>query len=155
MNLLNRMKERFPAVDMEKTATAHNRVYVTLPGDQILEALAFAKNDLDFDHLCTITGLDNGEGFEFLYHLAEPEGVVMTLRYQTGRGDGVTIPSVLPIYEGATFYERELEGLLGVTVEGLPEGRQYPLPDNWPKGEYPMRKGWAPKGAGETAETAE
>jgi Ni,Fe-hydrogenase III component G len=34
--------------------------------------------------------------------------------------------------------------LLGIKVEGLPEGRRYPLPDNWPQGQYPLRKDWDP-----------
>jgi Ni,Fe-hydrogenase III component G len=32
--------------------------------------------------------------------------------------------------------------LLGIKVNGLASGHRYPLPDNWPKGEYPLRKDW-------------
>jgi Ni,Fe-hydrogenase III component G len=32
--------------------------------------------------------------------------------------------------------------LLGAQVEGLPAGRRYPLPEDWPQGEYPLRKDW-------------
>ena len=141
--VLARLNERF-GLDTQGAAVQHNRVYLSVPEEAFMEALKFLRNELDFSHLCAITGLDTGENFEFLYHIAEPGGIVVTLKYKTKREDPVVIRTVLPVYPGATFYERELEGLLGVTVEGLPEGRQYPLPDNWPKGQYPLRKDWKP-----------
>lgn len=142
--VLSSLAERFPAIDAARAVTAVRRIYLSVPEEIFQEALRFAAGELGFDHLCTITGLDTGDGFEFLYHIANHDGILMSLKLKTAGGDGVAIPSVLPVYAGATFYERELEGLLGVKVEGLPEGRQYPLPDNWPQGQYPMRKDWTP-----------
>lgn len=141
---LERLAEKFPAINAEQAAVKPLKLYVELPLDSLLDAARFLHDELGFDHLCTITGIDNGEQYEFLYHIAHENGYLVTLKVKTVR-DGANIPSVLPIYEGATFYEREIEGLLGVQVEGLPEGRPYPLPDNWPKGEYPLRKDWKPK----------
>ena len=45
-------------------------------------------------------------------------------------------------FPAAEIYERELIDLLGAKVAGLPEGKRYPLPDDWPAGEYPLRKDW-------------
>lgn len=142
--VLDALTARFPEIDSSSAVVKCRRIYLGVDADAFEGALSFLAADLKFDHLCTITGLDTGENYEFLYHIAGPDGILFTLKYKTPRGDGVHIPSILPIFHGATFYERELEGLLGVTVDGLPEGRQYPLPDNWPKGEYPMRKDWKP-----------
>ncbi len=142
--VIDSIAERFPAAEKDRATAATRRVYLGVPGDVFLDALRFAREELGFEHLCTITGVDTGEHYEFIYHISNSDGILLNLKYKTGREDPVVIPSVLPIYAGATFYERELEGLLGVRVEGLPEGRQYPLPDNWPAGEYPMRKGWTP-----------
>lgn len=142
--LLGDLAGRFSGIDTEKAVIAPRRIYLELPLPCFMDALAVCANELGFRDLCTITGLDTGEFFEFIYHISNLDGVLLSLKYKTGREDPVTIPSVLPIYQGATFYERELESLLGVKVEGLPEGRQYPLPDNWPQGQYPMRKGWTP-----------
>ncbi len=142
--VLSSLAERFPQVDTAQAVTAVRRIYLGVPENIFLEVLRFAAGELGFGHLCTITGLDAGEHYEFLYHISNGEGILMTLKRKAEKAEPTVIPSVLPIYNGATFYERELEGLLGVKVEGLPEGRQYPLPDNWPKGEYPLRKGWTP-----------
>ncbi len=142
--VLSSLVRRFQSAQADKAMLHHHRVYLSLGADDILDALSYAKHALHFTHLCTITGMDTGDGYEFVYHLSNDDGIVLNLKYRTAGGDGIVIPSVLPIYEGATFYERELEGLLGVTVDGLPEGRQYPLPDNWPQGQYPLRKTWVP-----------
>ncbi len=147
--VLSRLNERF-GIDASQAVVKVHRIYLGVSEEIFMDALRFLKNELDFDHLCTITGLDAGDGFEFLYHIAEPGGILMTLKYKTKREDPVVIQTVLPVYNGATFYERELEGLLGITVEGLTPGRQYPLPDNWPKGQYPQRKDWKPSIAQES-----
>ena len=140
--VLARLTQAFPAVKDAKVT--ERRIWLSAPTEDVTDILRFSAEELGFFRLCTITGLDTGENFEFIYHIANWDGIVMNIKIQTKNGDGVVISSVLPIYNGATFYERELEGLLGVRVEGLPEGRQYPLPDNWPKGQYPMRKDWPP-----------
>ena len=147
--VLDRLKQRFPGLDTQQAAFTTRRIFLSVPEEIFMDVLAFAVKDLEFDHLLTITGLDTGECFEFIYHISGKDGILLNLKRKAKREDPVVITSVLPIFEGATFYERELEGLLGVTVDGLPEGRQYPLPDNWPRGQYPMRKDWTPPKKGD------
>ena len=52
------------------------------------------------------------------------------------------VKSVTAYCPSADIYERELMDLLGIKVIGLASGHRYPLPDNWPEGEYPLRKDW-------------
>jgi membrane-bound hydrogenase subunit beta len=141
--IVTSLEERFPALSRKANIQSARRIFIDVPLDSLLDILTYCNGELGFDHLATITGLDNGEAYEFLYHIACEGGVVLTLKVQTPR-DGGVLPSVMPIYNGAVFYELELQGLLGVIVDGLPDDRQYPLPDNWPKGQYPMRKDWRP-----------
>lgn len=147
--VLDRLKERFPGLDTSQAAVTARRIFLSVPEEIFMDVTVFAAKDLGFDHLLTITGLDTGESFEFIYHVSNTAGILLNLKRKAKREDPVVITSVLPIFEGATFYERELEGLLGVKVDGLPEGRQYPLPDNWPKDQYPMRKDWIPPKKGD------
>jgi len=151
-NILRHIKEKFPAVDIESASIGKRRIYLSIDSDIFLQVLLFAAQELGFFRLCTITGIDNLDSFEFLYHIANKDGILLTLKLKTPRNDNVVIASVLQIYNGATFYERELEGLLGIKVEGLPEGRQYPLPDNWSVGQYPLRKDWSPVQNTDTAQ---
>ena len=32
--------------------------------------------------------------------------------------------------------------MFGIVVEGIPDGRRLNLPDDWPDGQYPLRKDW-------------
>ncbi len=52
------------------------------------------------------------------------------------------LKTITDYFSSAEIYERELVDLLGVRVEGLKEGKRYPLPDDWPAGQYPLRKDW-------------
>ena len=139
--VVSRLTEQFSGLDVGKAKLTTRSIFLDVPGEIFMDVLRYAVSSLGFDHLCTITGLDNGTEFEFLYHIANADGILMSLKLKAAK-DNPVISSVLPIFTGATFYELELEGLLGVKVDGLPEGRQYPLPDNWPKGQYPLRKDW-------------
>jgi Ni,Fe-hydrogenase III component G len=97
-----------------------------------------------------ITGLDGGDKFEVIYHFYDAQGLLFNLKVFTPRNDP-KIPSVSSVYHGVYLYERELMDLLGIIVEGIPPGRRYPVPDDWPEGEYPLRKDW--KGLGVAIET--
>jgi membrane-bound hydrogenase subunit beta len=142
-SIVRSLEERYPVLEGKANVQSPRRIFLSVPLENLMDCLRYCFDALGMTHLVTITGLDNGEEFEFLYHIACDGGVVLTLKVKTPR-DGGELPSVMPVYNGAIFYELELQGLLGVAVEGLPADRQYPLPDNWPKGQFPMRKDWKP-----------
>jgi Ni,Fe-hydrogenase III component G len=141
--ILDALCARFPQIEKDKAKSVPRRLYMPVPAEGFIDVLRFVAEGLGFKHLSTITGLDNGETFEVLYHVAREDGNVVTLKRFVPKDDP-SVESVLPIYNGATFYEKELEGILGLKVIGLPEGRGYPLPENWPAGQYPLRKDWKP-----------
>ncbi len=142
--VLEQLHKQFPVLAEEGAVTAKNRVFIAIPAELLLDVLRYAHDVLDYKNLCTITGMDSIECFELVYHLSnDHDGVMLNVNIKLPK-DNAVAHTVLDIYNGATFYEREVEGLLGVTIEGLPEGRQYPLPDNWPEGQYPLRKDWTP-----------
>ena len=140
--VVTRLEERFAALADRANIAGARRVFIDVPLESLMEILTFCRDELAFDHLCTVTGLDNGEQFEFLYHIAHEDGIVLTLKVKTPR-DGGVLPSVMPIYNGAIFYELELQGLLGVTVDGLPADRQYPPAGQLAQGAVPHAQGLA------------
>ncbi len=117
------------------------RVSLEVPYVQFRPVLEFCVNKLQFRHLCTITGLDEGETLAFIYHIAHPDGTVFNLKTRVPRTAPV-LQTITDIFPDGIGYERELVDLLGAQVEGLPPGNRYPLPDNWPAGQYPLRKDW-------------
>jgi len=94
---------------------------------------------MDFSILCAITGLDQGATLGVMYHLARQNGTVLTLLAAVPK-EAPILQSVTDYFPAADVYEREMVDLLGMDVRGLPQGSRYPLPDDWPKNVYPLRK---------------
>ncbi|MFH1368487.1 MAG: NADH-quinone oxidoreductase subunit C [Elusimicrobiota bacterium] len=120
------------------------RIFAEIPREKFESAFKFIVNDLKFVILCTITGTDETANFGVLYHLATEKGIVLTVRILIPR-DNPVLNTVTGTFPSAILYEREMTDLLGIQMHGLPEGQRYPLPDDWPKNEYPLRKDWKQK----------
>jgi NADH:ubiquinone oxidoreductase subunit C len=134
----------FPALDGRIVISRARRLWVEVGRDEFEAVLTHLKDRHGFDFCCTITGLDLGEDLAFCYHLADWHGVVLTLRQRAPRADP-SIRTITGWYPGAVFYERELVDLFGAKVEGIPAGDRYPLRDDWPEGQFPLRKDWKPE----------
>jgi membrane-bound hydrogenase subunit beta len=117
------------------------RIFADVPKEKLEDVLKYAMKELDFVFLCTMSGLDEGENLSFIYHLTRQDGVILSLKISVPKTNPV-IKTVTDYFKGAEIYEREVMDLLGAKVEGLPEGKHYPLPDDWPEGQYPLRKDW-------------
>lgn len=125
---------------LEAALTAPRRIQLKAPRQQLLPLLAYLKETFAFAHLGTISGVDLGENFEVIYHLSNADTSV-NLRILTPRSDP-RIPSVCAVIPGAILYERELQDMFGLVVEDIPDGRRLLLCDDWPEGQYPLRKDW-------------
>jgi Ni,Fe-hydrogenase III component G len=75
---------------------------------------------------------------EVLYQFCEG-AAVLTLRVMIDRESAV-IPTVCCLIPSASFFERELGEMFGITIEGTPNTERLFLPDEWPVGVYPLRK---------------
>ena len=136
--IAQKLTQKFPEIECKVIRV--RRLTATTTRENLLEVAAFLKDELGFNSLCTITALDSGEDFEMIYHFANA-GVVLSLKVMAPKTDPV-FDTVTGLYEGATLYELEAHNLLGLTVKDIPIGIKYPLPDDWPDGEYPLRKDW-------------
>ena len=146
------------------------RMDAYLASERLLDAVKVLKQ-LDWVYLSAITGLDlpvpgpaaagapatehpqslqdqpeagsplAAEGrIELLYHFCRKYAII-TLRTSLPYSHPVA-PSVCGLIPYATLYERELIEMFGVTLEGTPETSRFLLPDDWPAGVYPLRKGF-------------
>ena len=119
------------------------RISIEVSLDNFTPVFAYLAKDLQFSHLCTITGLDEPEKLGLIYHLAADSGVLVNLKTVVPKNAPV-LKTVTSYFPGAEIYERELVDLFGAKVEGLPEGHRYPLTDDWPVNQFPLRKDWKP-----------
>ena len=123
------------------TIQRQRRIWAEAPREKFVEVLTFLHDKLGFGSLCTVTGLDVGEQFQLTYHLADDHGIVLSIKESAPKSDPV-FDTVTDLYKGGILYELEARNLLGLTIRGIPEDIRYPLPDNWPEGQYPLRKDW-------------
>jgi Ni,Fe-hydrogenase III component G len=135
---------KFPFLEAKVRIARARRMFAEAPAGQAAEVLSHLQDRMQFTILCAITGLDLGATLGVVYHLARPSGIVLNLATALPKEKPV-LQSVTARFPAAACYERELVDLLGFQVQGLPDGPRYPLPDNWPAGQHPLRKDWTPE----------
>ena len=117
------------------------RIFLLIDSSGLLDIVTYLKERYGSIHLSTITGLDNGNQLEILYHF-NCSNIELTLK-TTVSYDIPVLPSLTHLIPGAHFYEREVHDLLGVQFEGHPNLMPIMLPDGWPPDVYPLRKNFS------------
>lgn len=141
-NIQSKLESKFSFLKEKIKIKRARRLFVEVDNySNFKPVFDFTVKDLGFNRICMITGLDEGENFSAIYHLAMFDGVVLDLKTSVPKSNPV-IKSIMDTFPGAELYERELVDMFGFKVEGLPAGSRYPLPDDWPDGQYPLRKDW-------------
>lgn len=140
-DILKSLVGKFPFLQDKIRVQRRRRIFASVDAQNFEKVFEFAMRELGFTILCTITGLDNGATLGFIYHMARIDGITLNIQIEVPK-DNPVIQTMTKYFSCAEIYEREVMDLLGAKVEGLGEGARYPLPDNWPKGEYPLRKDW-------------
>lgn len=128
--------ERFPDVIIETSDTS-----VMVNSESLLAVAAFLKDtpSLDFDYLSAITAVDYYDYFELVYQLisiTHNHGLVLKTRCYDRENPAV--PSVVSLWQGADFQEREIYDLMGISFEGHPNLKHLVLWEGF-KG-HPLRK---------------
>jgi Ni,Fe-hydrogenase III component G len=127
----------------EATAVANpspRRIFVTVAPEKLVALVAKMKAEMDQWYISTISGVDKGETYELLYHFGDTSGSI-TVRTSIPKADA-HLPSVCGVIPGAILYERELQDMFGIVVDALPDPRPMLMSDDWPAGNFPLRKDW-------------
>jgi len=115
---------------------------VTLPVDQWTAFGGFARETLGcgfFSFLTVIDWKDAGlEVLAYVENLDAPFTVMMRTRLGPGSS---TCPSLVSVYRGANWMEREAYDMFGVVFDGHPDLRRILLPDDWQG--HPLLKSYA------------
>jgi len=96
--------------------------WVIIRPDLLLQVAQFLKATpgLEFNYLNCITGVDYLDYLEVVYHLTSMEhnhSIVLKVRCSREKPE---VPSVVSVWRGADFQEREIFDLLGITFMGHP-----------------------------------
>lgn len=132
--------------------------------EDLIACVDFIRSDAAFacDFLLDLTAIDllrspreadvaenQGKRFRmiYLFRSMKPERRSAALRIEVPVGENEDVPSLVGIWAGANWPEREVFDLFGIHFSGHPNLRRILMPDNY-RG-HPLRKDFPVKGIGE------
>ncbi len=135
-DLASQLEEKFPG-SVEETGQDS----LVVKSDSLLAVASFLKDteNLKFDFLNYITAVDYYSYFEVVYQLTSLKhnhSVIIKTRCY-GR-ENPAVPSVIGLWQGADFQEREVYDLMGIKFEGHPNLKRLFLWDGFQG--HPLRK---------------
>jgi NADH-quinone oxidoreductase subunit C len=122
---------------------------VVVPREMMLEVCAHCLQNpnLQFNLLTDATCVDRfpmEPRFEVNYHLVSiPRKARLRLKTKLSGNDPV-MDSMVPVWPGANWLEREIWDLMGIRFNGHPDLRRILLPDDWEG--HPLRKDFPVQG---------
>lgn len=157
-DLSNKITAKFGS-NTEISFVKPNRIRVNVKKEDIKDVATFIRDELNFDHAESVTGVDfpADKEIEVVYHLgsytdSQLNKQILSLATRVPREDipnpgrdGTKLPSLRDIFYSVEFHERECFEMLGVYFEGHPDNRRLLLPEDWAD-IPPLRKDFAIKG---------
>jgi len=123
------------AVQAEENGT------LIVAADKLVELGTHLRHREGYDYLSMVTSVDYPDYFEVvyvLYGMRQPKGPLV-LKVRTDKADP-QVPSLVPVWPGADFQEREVYDMMGIRFPGHPNPKRLLL---WGGFEgYPLRKDW-------------
>ena len=157
MAIADRLQAEFPGEILQSYSNQGQAAVIVRP-DRIVDMLRWLRDseDLQMNHLRSLCGVDNVRRkdpglsrFEVVYNLYSiPLRHEIRIRAEVGDKDPA-IDSIVPLWSGADWLERETFDLMGIHFNGHPNLQRVLLPEDW-KG-HPLRKDYPLKGKEEWA----
>jgi NADH-quinone oxidoreductase subunit C len=144
------LRQRFPEAVVE-AVRFRDETTIHVRRDYLREICAFLRDhsQLAFDFLTDVTAVD------MLQLRTEPRFDVVALLYsiknrvrlrlKAGCNDGEPVPSLVPLWNGANWLERECYDMFGIVFDGHPNLKRILLPLDWDEG-FPLRKDYPLRG---------
>ncbi len=130
-----RLAPKFPGM------TASGKDSLLVQGDSLLDLVSFLKTEpaFDFDYLCAITAVDYYDYFELVYQLVSiKHNHSLGLKVRCYDRENSSVPSLVNLYQGADFQEREIYDLMGINFAGHPNMKRIVMWDGFVG--HPLRK---------------
>jgi NADH-quinone oxidoreductase subunit C len=125
---------------------------IVAPKDRLLEMMELLK-ERGFDLLVDVTCVDYlnyrdaKDRFGLVYLLANTaSNERLTVRVYLNEPE-LSVPSLVPLWSGANWLEREVWDMFGIRFQGHPDLRRILMPDEFTS--FPLRKDYPLQGRGE------
>jgi NADH-quinone oxidoreductase subunit C len=115
---------------------------VTVPAEQWQAFARFAKNTLGCRFFSFSTAVDwKEQGLELVARVDNVnDGIAVVMKTRLGAGISTAL-SLVPVYRGADWMERECFDMFGIRFDGHPDLRRILLGDDWEG--HPLLKSYA------------
>lgn len=148
---LERLTSNFAGLEVSEF---RGQTRVVIPRERMSDVVRFLKEERSFELIVDITCVDylgyrdqKPARFGLAYLLAVPEtNERITLRVFVDEDDA-EVPSVVGLWEGANWLEREVYDMFGIRFSGHPDLRRILLPQEFTA--HPLRKDYPLQGRGE------
>lgn len=155
MAIAARLEAAFPD-EVLRSYSYHGQTGVIVRSGRIVDVLRWLRDtpDLRLNHLRSLCGVDNARRkepglsrFEVVYNLYSiPLRHEIRIRAEVD-GKSPVLDSVVSLWPGADWLERETFDLVGIRFANHPNLRRVLLPEDWEG--HPLRKDYPLKGKGE------
>ena len=125
-----------------KVDTREGYAGLLVDSSQLIYFVETLKDKFAYDFLTSVTGVDYlpEEKMEVVYHfLKSTGGSILEIKVQVPRSNPI-VPSLVGLYPGAAFQEREAYDLLGIRFEGHPNLRRILMWEGFEG--HPLQKDW-------------
>jgi NADH-quinone oxidoreductase subunit C len=136
--IIQSLQERFAAVPQE----FRDQAILVIAPEKIVDAARALRDEYGFAMLSDETAVDYGPEvdprFHIIYQLRDvTRNLLITLRVPLP-GVAPRVASLVPLYPGAGWLEREVYDMFGIVYEGHPDLRRIIMPYDWEG--HPLRK---------------
>lgn len=134
--IARKLEDSLPGVVVETIEST-----VIVKEDALFEAAQFLRNTpgLEFDYLTSLTAADYPKYLELIYHLTSiKHNHSLVLKTRCYNRESPEVPSVVSLWNGANFQEREVYDLMGISFTGHPNLRRIFLWEGFQG--HPLRK---------------
>jgi NADH-quinone oxidoreductase subunit C len=156
MTTLELMTSRFPGGKFSSAEFLDNK-RLLLPAENaeanLYDVLKTLKTEGGFDMLCDIGGIDYlnypnaTDRFAVVYALTNTQTAERVFLKAFTNDPEPGLPSVVDLWEGANWMEREVYDMFGIIFAGHPDMRRILLPSEFTS--FPLRKDYPLRGYGE------
>ncbi len=132
----SKLEPQFPGSIIEPSGDS-----LLVQSQSLFEIASFLKtgSGLDFDYLNSITATDYYQYFELVYHMTSmKQNHSLVLKTRCYQRDEASVSSVVSLWQGADYQEREIYDLMGISFEGHPNLKRILLWEGFQG--HPLRK---------------
>ncbi|MFA6141872.1 MAG: NADH-quinone oxidoreductase subunit C [Candidatus Omnitrophota bacterium] len=138
--VIKKIQDNFGAKVLKIYKKNERRAYIDIYSKDVVDFTRYIFKDMGL-RFNIASAVDDFNTMEILYHFSDdPSGVVISIRAVIKDKKDPHIDTITTVTKSAWWIEREMHELFGIEFDGNEDLRPLLLPDDWPRGVYPLRK---------------